>query len=87
MSPSLADRLWIDAFLPILVVEGTISRESACLLWHHWQAAAYPDAYRDLLKLADIQIDRYFPMSNGWVQGMFWLEDQVRVEGVRRAMG
>jgi hypothetical protein len=87
LTRSLSDRLWIDAFLPVMVVAGKLPRESACVLWQHWQAATYPDCYPDLLKLANIQIDRLYPMSNGWVQGMFWLEDQIRVEGVRRAMG
>ncbi|MEX0323916.1 MAG: DUF2851 family protein [Puniceicoccaceae bacterium] len=87
LSPSLAARLWIDAFLPMMVVGDKLPRESAFLLWAHCAASTHPDSYKDLLKLADIQIDRQLPMCNAWVQGMFWLEDQIRVEGVRRATG
>lgn len=87
VSPSLAARLWIDAFLPVMAAGSVLPREVAYLLWEHWYATSYPDSYRDLLKLADIQIDPCYPMCNGWVQGMFWLEDQIRVEGVRRAIG
>lgn len=87
LPPSLATRLWIDVFLPVMAADGKLPRESAYLLWSHWQAAVHPDSYRDLLKLADVQIDHEFPLSNCWIQGLFWLEDQIRVEGVRKAMG
>ncbi|HSH08937.1 MAG TPA: DUF2851 family protein, partial [Oceanipulchritudo sp.] len=84
---SLVDRLWIDVFLPFLVVDGQIGRESAAALWLHWVPAACPDAYGELFKLAGIQLDPQLPLCNAWVQGLLWLEDQLRTERIRTSTG
>ena len=87
LPPRLADRLWVDVFLPLLVMDGQIEREAAAGLWFHGQPGAFPDPYRDLLKLAGIQSDPRFPLCNGWIQGTLWLEDQLRLERVRSCGG
>ena len=87
LSPALADRLWVDVFLPMLVVDDQLEREPATGLWFHGWPGAYPDAYRDLLKLAGIQSDPRFPLCNGWIQGVLWLEDQLRLERLRSCQG
>ncbi|MGC9450828.1 MAG: DUF2851 family protein, partial [Oceanipulchritudo sp.] len=84
---SLADRLWVDVFLPMLVVDGQLGREPAFALWFHGHPGSYPDAYRELLKLAGIQVETRLPLCNGWIQGMLWLEDQLRLERVRSTSG
>jgi hypothetical protein len=84
---ALADRLWVDSFLPMLVVDGQVERQAAAGLWFHGRAGAYPDPYRDLLKLAGVQSDPRFPLCNGWIQGVLWLEDQLRLERLRSCHG
>ena len=82
-SQSLTDRLWIDVFLPMLVVEGCLSREEAVILWFHGYPAQYPSAYNELLRLVGIQLSPGLPRCNGWIQGLLWLEDQLRLERIR----
>jgi hypothetical protein len=87
LNPCLADRLWIDVFLPLMVVGGRLAREQAYGIWFHWQAASFPGAHRELLKLVAIQTDRRYPLCNGWVQGLLWQEDQLRLERIRTTLG
>jgi len=87
LNAGLRNRLWIDAYLPLLAVHGRIEGQRAALLWQHSHAASFPDAYRDLL--ADTGITgRYGQLlSNSLIQGLFWAEDQLRLERVRRSLG
>ena len=87
LNGSLADRLWIDVLLPLLVADARLDPPAALLLWFHAHPGQHPDAYRELLKLADIQRDPARPLCNGWLQGLFWVEDQLRVERLRTALG
>ena len=87
LNKSLADRLWIDAFLPLLMVHRIIPEEEGAILWFHAYPGSFPDGYSRLLKLAGIQIDPCFSLCNGWIQGLLWVEDQLRLERVRSTLG
>ena len=86
LGETLADRLWSDVFLPALVVDGQLHRDPAMGLWFHGHPVSYPDAYRPLLRLCQVG-GALHPVCNGWVQGLIWLEDQMRLERVRGALG
>ncbi len=87
LNGSLADRLWVDALLPLLAADSLLEAPAALLLWFHAYPGQFPDAYRPLLKLADIQRDPARPFCNGWIQGLLWVEDQLRIERLRTALG
>lgn len=83
LSESLLDRLWIDVFLPVLVADGLIPRQEGSLFWFHVRPGLFPEAFPGLLRLAGIHSSTGFPLSNGWIQGLFWTEDQLRLERIR----
>jgi hypothetical protein len=87
LGAGLCDRLWIDVFLPMLVAGGTLALEKAANLWFQAAPAQHPDAYRYLLKLVGIHGRGPYPKANGWVQGLVWMEDQLRVERIRSSTG
>jgi hypothetical protein len=87
MNPSLVRRLWIDVFLPALVVGEYLSPEEGMGLWVHGHPASFPEAFREVLKLVGIGADPSWPLCNGWIQGILWLEDQLRLERVRSSLG
>ena len=85
MGRSLPDRLWLDVFLPFMGVAGVLEPERAFSLWFHGYPAVAPDRYRDPLKRIGIQVDPSIPLCNGWIQGLIWVEEQMRLERVRSA--
>jgi hypothetical protein len=87
LGSGLSDRLWMDVFLPLLVVGGKIDRGDALCLWFHWYPAHYPSAYNDLMRIAGIRDATGYTMCNGWIQGLLWAEDQLRLERVRSSTG
>lgn len=87
MNASLVRRLWVDVFLPAMVFEGHLDPEEGIGLWVHGYPASYPGAFREVLKLVGIGADPSYPLSNGWIQGILWLEDQLRLERVRSSLG
>ena len=87
LNASLVQRLWVDVFLPVLVVGNKLSQEEGMGVWFHGRTATFPDSYKELFKLASIQNRKQYPLCNGWVQGILWLEDQLRLERVRSTIG
>ena len=87
LNTSLAQRLWVDVFLPLLSAAEVISLEQGMGIWFHSRPATFPESYRELLRLASVHADKAYPLCNGWVQGLYWLEDQLRLERVRTALG
>jgi hypothetical protein len=87
MNVSLVRRLWVDVFLPALVAGGHLSPEEGMALWVHGHPASFPEAFREVLKLVGIGADPSYPLCNGWIQGVLWLEDQLRLERVRSSLG
>jgi hypothetical protein len=87
LNNSLRNRLWIDVFLPQLAANEFLAGESATLLWFHAKPGPFPDAYRPMLGLAGIGISAGHPHANGWVQGLYWAEEQLRLERIRRSVG
>ena len=87
LGPGLVDRLWVDVFLPLMGVEGVLAREQALVLWYHACPGQYPAAYNPLLRLIGTRQAGDPTRSNGWVQGLLWMEDQLRLERVRTATG
>lgn len=86
VSRSLAARLWIDVLIPVMSAAGVLPREGAGALWFHAPAAVYPDAYVHLLKHAGLHSGAGYPVCNGWMQGLIWADDQLRLERIRSAM-
>lgn len=86
LSVGLCERLWSDVFLPGLVTDGILDAEAALGLWLHAYPVSCPDAYRPLLRICQVGSALY-PVANGWLQGLIWLEDQMRLERVREALG
>lgn len=84
---SLRNRIWIDVFLPMLSAGTCLAEEIAALLWFHAKPGPFPDAYRGMLGLAGVGISRDFPHCNGWIQGLYWAEEQLRLERIRRSVG
>lgn len=86
-SASLCDRLWVDVFLPAL--GGLESGDSVdwAGLWFHAHPGPFPAAYREMLALAGAGRSSPLVRCNGWVQGLFWAEDQLRRERIRHSMG
>ncbi len=87
LSPSLGNRLWIDVFLPILVADGVLDPALGSMLWFHGHPAACPRSYREFLQVAGVGLGTGRTLSNGWIQGMLWMEDQFRLERVRSSLG
>jgi len=87
LNPSLADRLWIDVALPVLTAAGRLERQTGALLWFHAQPGSYPDGYRSLLRDAGVVERRDYPLCNGWIQGLFRIDDQLRLERIRSWSG
>jgi hypothetical protein len=86
-NPHFIRRLWVDVYLPMLAVTGRLDGEGAMMLWFHSHAAAFPESYRNLLRSAFLKEDGCLILCNGWIQGILWLEDQMRIERVRSAFG
>lgn len=86
-NPNLIRRLWVDVYLPLLAATGKLDNEGAMMLWFHSHAAAFPESYRNLLRAAFLREDQCLTLCNGWIQGILWLEDQMRIERVRSAIG
>jgi len=86
LNQTLADRLWIDVFLPLLASEQILGMEDAAVLWFHSRPGSFPETYLRLLKLAGVQAVARLPLCNGWVQGLLWNEDQLRLERVRSTL-
>ena len=87
LNECLADRLWIDVCLPMLVSAGSIPDGFGASHWFHARPGMFPDAYRDLVKLAGIQASNGYILCNGWLQGLMWVDDQLRLERIRNAIG
>jgi len=82
----LRDRLWVDVYLPFLSAATVIEPNRAAFLWFDSRAATFPDAYRELLAAVDIIDGRDRLLTNGLIQGLFWAEDQLRLERVRSSL-
>lgn len=87
LGEGMTDRLWIDVFIPILMAGGVIDSVSGGILWFHTQAGSFPDNFREMLKIVGIERSRGYPLCNGWVQGLIWNNDQLRMERIRTALG
>jgi hypothetical protein len=87
LNQSLVDRLWVDVCLPMLVARGSLSSAAGGGLWFHARPGMFPDSYRDLLKLAGIRQRSGYPVCNGWLQGLVWIDDQLRLERIRTSIG
>ncbi|MEX0331650.1 MAG: DUF2851 family protein [Puniceicoccaceae bacterium] len=81
----LLRRLWVDVFLPMMVVDQVLTAEEAAALWFHAHPGQYPASYNPLLLLVGARQACCHIRSNGWIQGLFWIEDQLRLERVRTA--
>ncbi|NDV61163.1 DUF2851 family protein [Puniceicoccales bacterium CK1056] len=86
-SQSLVDRLLVDVCLPMQVANGHISSAAGGGFWFHARPGMFPDSYRSLLKLAGIQLSSGYPLCNGWLQGLVWADDQLRLERIRSSIG
>jgi hypothetical protein len=87
LNESLVDRLWIDVCLPMLVAGDCLPAEWGAALWFHARPGMFPDTYRGLLKVAGIQLSQGYPVCNGWLQGLVWIDDQLRLERIRTSIG
>jgi hypothetical protein len=87
LSDSLGNRLWIDVLLPALAAAGRLPRDPCAVLWFHARPGQYPDGYRPLLRLGGIHTADGRPLCNGWIQGMLWADDQLRLERIRLSSG
>jgi hypothetical protein len=87
LNGSLRNRLWIDVFLPLLAARTSLPTDVAAILWFHARPGPFPDAYRPMLGLAGIGVTTGLPHCNGWIQGLFWAEEQLRLERIRRSVG
>lgn len=87
LNTSLAQRLWVDVFLPMLSMKEIISFQQGMGIWFHSHPATFPESYREMLRMASVHAAKGNPLCNGWVQGLFWLEDQLRLERVRSSLG
>ena len=87
LNGSLVQRLWIDVFLPMVSVQGILSFEQGMAIWFHSRPASFPESYRELFRLASVRCDHACSLHNGWVQGIYWMEDQLRLERVRSSLG
>lgn len=83
VATSLVRRLWIDVFLPVLVGGGHLDWEAGRLLFFHSPPASAPDGMLGLAREWQVRANDGQPQSNGWLQGMLWVEGQLRVERLR----
>jgi hypothetical protein len=87
LSGAQVDRLTIDVVLPMLAAGGYLDRQVAALMWFHAFPGPFPDALKPLFKRVEIQVSPLFPLCNGWAQGLFWADDQLRLEQIRTWSG
>ncbi|MEX0325209.1 MAG: DUF2851 family protein [Puniceicoccaceae bacterium] len=87
LGAGLLRRLWVDVFLPLMLVQQTFTPEEAAALWFHAYPGQYPAAYNPLLRLAGTRQACCRIRCNGWIQGLLWMEDQMRMERIRTACG
>lgn len=87
LNVGLVDRLWIDVCLPMLVANGCLSSSAGGGMWFHARPGVFPDSYKTLLRIAGIKLSMGYPLCNGWLQGLVWIDDQLRLERIRASIG
>ncbi|MFO7726446.1 MAG: DUF2851 family protein [Oceanipulchritudo sp.] len=87
LNPSLVDRVWIDVCLPVLAASGRLDGQVGSLLWFHALPGSCPDGFRCLLREAGIVEGRDYPLCNGWIQGLYRIDEQLRLERIRSWAG
>jgi hypothetical protein len=87
LSGGQVDRLTIDVVLPMLAAGGHLDRQVAALMWFHAFPGPFPDGLKPLFKRVEIQVSPRLPLCNGWAQGLFWADDQLRLEQIRSWSG
>lgn len=81
---NLTDRLWVDAVLPALAAAHVLPFDAILALWFHARPASFPTTYRQLFRSLHFAGMAGFVLANGWNQGFYWQEDQLRIERLRR---
>lgn len=87
LGDGLLRRLWIDAFLPLLAAHGVLPTGASALHFFHSRPGACPEALFALCRRAGLCGEGNGPSRNGWIQGLLWVEDQMRSERLRRCSG
>ena len=87
LGDGLLRRLWIDAFLPLLAARGVLPTGASALHFFHSRPGACPEALLAMCRRAGLCGDGNGPSRNGWIQGLLWVEDQMRSERLRRCSG
>ena len=87
LGEGLLRRLWIDVFLPLFAARGILGAESCALHFFHSRPGACPEALHALCRTSGLCGGGRGPSRNGWIQGLLWVEDQMRSERLRRCSG
>jgi hypothetical protein len=87
LNASVVQQLMINLILPATVAAGLLGDALGSLLWFHSKPGPYPDAFHPLLQRLSITLNPRLPISNGWMQGLLWMEDQLRLERIRSWVG
>lgn len=81
---SLLNRLWIDAVLPLLTAAGLLPAALAAARWFHAPCGPMPNGLREVLQILQGADPCLRPTCNGWLQGLLWQEDQLRLQRLHR---
>jgi hypothetical protein len=82
---SLSRRLWVDLVLPFLAASALIPPEPARQVWFHSPSSTLPASLEEAFQWAKTEKGRPWTSANGWLQGLLWMETQLRLEIVRKA--
>lgn len=80
-------RLWIDVVLPLLASSEILPGQTAALHFFHSRPGPCPEALLVLCRSSGLCGGAQGPARNGWIQGLLWVEDQMRSERLRRNSG
>lgn len=79
----MTQRLLADVFLPMAAACGDLDAELAELAWFHGRPGHHPPAYGRLLREARLVGGSRQPLCNGLIQGLYRVDDDLRLERLR----
>ena len=79
----MVQRLMVDVFLPLAAAADRLTRALAETLWFHARPGHHPAGHALLLKQAALCDGNRSPLCNGLVQGLYRVDDDLRLERLR----
>lgn len=82
-APDMVQRLLVDVFLPLAAAAGLFPPAFAEGFWFHARPGHHPPTHAALLRQAGLCSGKQQPLCNGLIQGLYRLDDDLRLERLR----